>query len=207
MKRADYILIAALFAVIMGAILWLYASSESAAAWVQAIGALVAIGWGIWLWQRDRIKARTDAREKATIVAFRLAPYFFDIQLTLELAQSTIKVAIDRLGADPTDAILLAMKETQTFPRFPSPSLYEEFRYLSPRLAQLITHVVYAIERGDRTFASGLALLNKYPKELHKILQARKNGLEKLDQEFRKMQQLFAAEFASRFSTNFETKP
>ena len=137
---------------------------ERLAAWVQAVGAILAIALALVLWRGDRAreKRRTDAR--ARVVVFRLLPALGDIEAATTAALKAIGHIEKSVGSVSTDTILLGVRRALAFPPVDT-SVYTEFEYLDPEIAFRISHLFYTVDRHNRQLESLLALVEISPNQ------------------------------------------
>lgn len=182
-----------------GAIIGWADAHEGLAAWVQAFGAIAAISWGIWLWRRDRADHARDRTSRAAVLAYRLYPFFIDIEKAFEIQMKAVEIFKEKMSGDQAANVILAARKSLLFPVYPDPAIFSEFQYMPPNLARRISHVMYGLERNRRMMESSLDLAEKAPANLPSLMERQKTRLATLRADFDAVHKEFAAQYRQEF--------
>jgi hypothetical protein len=132
------------------------ATSQEAAAWVQALGAVAAIAaaWLTVIWQQRKsteIAQESAAREIAErdrrrrAVIYRLTPLFYDISVNIERAQESLTAfseVVSMLKAKP--AMLEHVITILTINAMWDESVYLDLHLCDPETTRTTSHILYA---------------------------------------------------------------
>jgi len=174
---------------------------DGLAAWVQAVGSVLAILWAVMLWRGDVARAKCELDARARIVAFRIAPALFDIEKSLDIAFKALELIGTKVGAEPTDDIIFSIRKTVVFPPLFDASIYDEFHCLPPDLAFRLTYLLYTVGRYNRQIDTLLELAAKNPDQiLPKMVANQKPVLEKIKTDVETLLPIFAKEFSYHLS-------
>ena len=143
-------------------VVWINAN-DKLAAWVQAVGSILAIGLALILWRGDRAREKRATDARARVVVFRLMPALGDIEATATAALKALVHIQKSVGSVSTETILLGARKALMFPPVLDSSVYAEFEYLDPEVAFRISHLFYTVDRHNRQLESLLALVEMSP--------------------------------------------